>query len=143
MFALFLPLQPSICSGLGIGFGFNYSVIKYRHISPKESSRKRENSILQTKWTTVVLLWVTSEEKELMYLLLLLCYDSVEYWFRCMDLDGDGVLSMYEMEYFYVEQLERMEALGIETLPFEDCLCQVRMEVVDIETLPFEDCLCQ
>ena len=71
-----------------------------------------------------------------MYLLLFLCYDSVEYWFRCMDLDGDGVLSMYEMEYFYVEQLERMEALGIETLPFEDCLCQVRMEVVDIETLP-------
>ena len=51
---------------------------------------------------------------------------SVEYWFRCMDLDGDGVLSMYELEYFYVEQLERMEALGIETLPFEDCLCQVR-----------------
>ena len=42
-----------------------------------------------------------------------------------MDLDGDGVLSMYELEYFYVEQLERMEALGIETLPFEDCLCQV------------------
>ena len=60
-------------------------------------------------------------------------YDcSVEYWFRCMDLDGDGILSMYELEYFYVEQLERMEALGIETLPFEDCLCQVRVSSCSI-----------
>ena len=50
---------------------------------------------------------------------------SIEYWFRCMDLDGDGIISMYEMEYFYDEQLDKMEALGIEKLPFEDCLCQV------------------
>ena len=50
---------------------------------------------------------------------------SIEYWFRCMDLDGDGVISMYEMEYFYEEQMQKMEALGIEKLPFEDCLCQV------------------
>lgn len=42
-----------------------------------------------------------------------------------MDLDGDGVLSMYELEYFYKEQVEKMEQLGIETLPFEDTLCQV------------------
>lgn len=42
-----------------------------------------------------------------------------------MDLDGDGYLSMYELEYFYEEQLHRMEAIGMETLPFEDCLCQV------------------
>ena len=26
-------------------------------------------------------------------------YCSIEYWFRCMDLDGDGMISMYEMEY--------------------------------------------
>lgn len=50
---------------------------------------------------------------------------AIEYWFRCMDVDGDGVLSMYELEYFYEEQQHRMESLGIETLPFEDCLCQV------------------
>lgn len=42
-----------------------------------------------------------------------------------MDLDGDGFLSMYELEYFYEEQLHRMEAIGMETLPFEDCLCQM------------------
>ncbi|XP_025270780.1 uncharacterized protein LOC105251161 isoform X4 [Camponotus floridanus] len=50
---------------------------------------------------------------------------ATEYWFRCMDLDGDGYLSMYELEYFYEEQLRRMEAIGLETLPFEDCLCQM------------------
>ncbi|ESO88694.1 hypothetical protein LOTGIDRAFT_125808 [Lottia gigantea] len=50
---------------------------------------------------------------------------SIEYWFRCMDLDGDGIISMYEMEFFYEEQVQKMEALGIEKLPFEDCLCQM------------------
>ncbi|KAE8604920.1 hypothetical protein XENTR_v10014891 [Xenopus tropicalis] len=50
---------------------------------------------------------------------------SIEYWFRCMDLDGDGVLSMYELEYFYEEQCEKMEAMGIEPLPFQDLLCQL------------------
>lgn len=50
---------------------------------------------------------------------------AIEYWFRCMDLDGDGYLSMFELEYFYEEQLHRMEAIGLETLPFEDCLCQM------------------
>lgn len=50
---------------------------------------------------------------------------SVEYWFRCMDVDGDGIISMYEMEYFYEEQIKKMEMLDIETLPFQDCLCQM------------------
>ncbi|THD24380.1 Serine/threonine-protein phosphatase 2A regulatory subunit B'' subunit alpha [Fasciola hepatica] len=49
---------------------------------------------------------------------------SIEYWFRCMDLDGDGLLSMYELEYFYSEQVARMEEMGIEPISFEDCLCQ-------------------
>uniref|UniRef100_A0A6Q2ZH97 EF-hand domain-containing protein n=1 Tax=Esox lucius TaxID=8010 RepID=A0A6Q2ZH97_ESOLU len=50
---------------------------------------------------------------------------SIEYWFRCMDLDGDGVLSMYELEYFYEEQCVKLETMAIEPLPFEDCLCQM------------------
>ena len=49
-----------------------------------------------------------------------------------MDLDGDGYLSMYELEYFYEEQLQRMEQLGIETLPFEDCLCQVKWNLLEV-----------
>ncbi|KAM7407078.1 hypothetical protein PAMA_003010 [Pampus argenteus] len=50
---------------------------------------------------------------------------SLEYWFRCMDLDGDGVLSMYELEFFYEEQCQKLETMAIEPLPFEDCLCQM------------------
>lgn len=42
-----------------------------------------------------------------------------------MDLDGDGVLSMYELEYFYEEQCQKLETMAIEPLPFEDCLCQM------------------
>ncbi|XP_069566753.1 serine/threonine-protein phosphatase 2A regulatory subunit B'' subunit alpha isoform X1 [Brachyistius frenatus] len=52
-------------------------------------------------------------------------HTSIEYWFRCMDVDGDGVLSMFELEYFYEEQCERMERMGIEPLPFQDLLCQM------------------
>lgn len=58
---------------------------------------------------------------------------SIEYWFRCMDLDGDGCISMYEMEYFYEEQVQKLEQLDIEPLPFEDCVCQI-FDVVNPET---------
>ncbi len=51
---------------------------------------------------------------------------SIEYWFRILDLDGDGVLSMYELEYFYNEQIEQMRERNIEYMPFTDLLCQVR-----------------
>ncbi|CAF1082393.1 unnamed protein product [Rotaria sordida] len=50
---------------------------------------------------------------------------SIEYWFRCMDIDGDGILSMYELDYFYQEQIHKMEIYGIEYMPFEDCICQM------------------
>ncbi|XP_066922120.1 serine/threonine-protein phosphatase 2A regulatory subunit B'' subunit beta-like [Clytia hemisphaerica] len=49
----------------------------------------------------------------------------MEYWFRCMDMDGDGVISMYELQYFYEDQLQKMIELGMETLSFQDCLCQM------------------
>lgn len=42
-----------------------------------------------------------------------------------MDVDGDGVLSMYELQYFYQEQCQKLETMAIEPLPFEDCLCQM------------------
>lgn len=50
---------------------------------------------------------------------------SVEYWFRLMDIDGDGYISMYEMEYFYYEQTKRLELMNIEALPFLDSACQI------------------
>uniref|UniRef100_A0A3B4AQ64 EF-hand domain-containing protein n=1 Tax=Periophthalmus magnuspinnatus TaxID=409849 RepID=A0A3B4AQ64_9GOBI len=51
-----------------------------------------------------------------------------------MDVDGDGVLSMFELEYFYEEQCERMERMGIEPLPFQDLLCQM-LDLVKPENL--------
>ncbi|KAI6648954.1 Serine/threonine-protein phosphatase 2A regulatory subunit B'' subunit alpha isoform X3 [Oopsacas minuta] len=50
---------------------------------------------------------------------------SIEYWFRCMDIDGDGVISLYEMEYFYVDQKNRLEELGAEMPAFVDLACQM------------------
>uniref|UniRef100_A0A8C9HCK9 EF-hand domain-containing protein n=2 Tax=Piliocolobus tephrosceles TaxID=591936 RepID=A0A8C9HCK9_9PRIM len=42
-----------------------------------------------------------------------------------MDLDGDGALSMFELEYFYEEQCRRLDSMAVEALPFQDCLCQM------------------
>jgi len=50
---------------------------------------------------------------------------AIEYWFRLMDLDGDGFISMYELEYFYYEQMKRLELMNIEALPFLDTACQI------------------
>lgn len=50
---------------------------------------------------------------------------SIEYWFRCMDLDGDGVLSLFEMVYFYEEVLQRLQELNIDCLSVENTVCQI------------------
>jgi len=50
---------------------------------------------------------------------------SLDYWFRCIDLDSDGYITAYEVEHFYQEQAERMETLCIEHIPFGDVFCQL------------------
>ncbi|XP_076011275.1 serine/threonine-protein phosphatase 2A regulatory subunit B'' subunit beta isoform X2 [Genypterus blacodes] len=50
---------------------------------------------------------------------------SVEYWFRCMDLDGDGVLSMYELEFLYEGQCHMLKNSNFEPRPFEDLICEL------------------
>ena len=50
---------------------------------------------------------------------------SIEHWFHCLDIDGNGCLSLYEMEQFYSEMVDKMKSLGIEGLPLADCMCQV------------------
>ncbi|KAG9292398.1 hypothetical protein G9A89_015268 [Geosiphon pyriformis] len=50
---------------------------------------------------------------------------AIEYWFRCLDLDGDGVLSAYELDYFFEEQACRMKILRMDLIRFEDCICQM------------------
>eukprot|EP00698_Gefionella_okellyi_P022901 TRINITY_DN7683_c0_g1_i1.p1 TRINITY_DN7683_c0_g1~~TRINITY_DN7683_c0_g1_i1.p1 ORF type:complete len:594 (-),score=101.87 TRINITY_DN7683_c0_g1_i1:55-1803(-) len=50
---------------------------------------------------------------------------ALEYWFRCIDMDADGVISGWEMEYFYLEQLQRMECMQMEAVSFMDITCQM------------------
>ncbi|KAI8581063.1 hypothetical protein K450DRAFT_299035 [Umbelopsis ramanniana AG] len=53
---------------------------------------------------------------------------STEYWFRCMDLDGDGIISSYELSYFWEEQEKRQTLYGVcesEIICFEDVICQI------------------
>ncbi|KAK0403661.1 hypothetical protein QR680_017054 [Steinernema hermaphroditum] len=50
---------------------------------------------------------------------------SIEYWFRCLDLDGDGVISLYEMQYFYDDLESKMLHAGYETMSFDDVVCNL------------------
>ncbi|KAJ2690035.1 Serine/threonine-protein phosphatase 2A regulatory subunit B'' subunit alpha [Coemansia spiralis] len=51
---------------------------------------------------------------------------AIEYWFRCLDLDGDGVLTVYELEYFYDEQYSRMEEeMSGDVIMLDDLMCQL------------------
>lgn len=50
---------------------------------------------------------------------------SLEYWFRCVDIDSDGIISAYEMEYFFKEQLERMTLVQQEVISFDDIFSQI------------------
>lgn len=50
---------------------------------------------------------------------------SIGYWFRCVDLDGDGVIRAHEVAEYYKEQLRRLESLGQQAILVEDVLCQM------------------
>ncbi|KAL5208264.1 hypothetical protein ABZP36_032699 [Zizania latifolia] len=50
---------------------------------------------------------------------------SQEFWFRCVDLDGNGILTHNELQFFFKEQLHRMECMAQEPVLYEDILCQL------------------
>lgn len=50
---------------------------------------------------------------------------SIKYWFKIMDLDMDGIIRLWEMKYFYDEQIDRIVNLGYESVKFEDIVCQM------------------
>lgn len=50
---------------------------------------------------------------------------AIRFWFNVIDLDGDGVIRPWEMRHFYAEQMQRMEDLNCEVVPFEDVCCQM------------------
>jgi len=49
----------------------------------------------------------------------------MEYWFRVLDIDGDGVLSLFELVYFYEEVLQRLQELNVDCLSVENTVCQI------------------
>ncbi|CAN1279304.1 Serine/threonine protein phosphatase 2A regulatory subunit B''alpha [Linum perenne] len=57
----------------------------------------------------------------------------IEFWFNCIDLDGNGILTSNEMQFFYEEQLHRMECMAQEPVLFEDILCQI-IDMIGPET---------
>lgn len=51
---------------------------------------------------------------------------SIEYWFRCLDIDGDGQISLYELAIFYEDQYEKMTKSRIsEVWKWEDFVCSL------------------
>ncbi|KAI8914507.1 hypothetical protein EDD86DRAFT_273568, partial [Gorgonomyces haynaldii] len=51
---------------------------------------------------------------------------AIEYWFRCVDLDGDGCISIYEMQHFFEEQHQRMVTFRIsDAWKFQDFVCSI------------------
>jgi serine/threonine-protein phosphatase 2A regulatory subunit B'' len=51
---------------------------------------------------------------------------AIEYWFRCLDLDGDGLISLHELNYFWEEQYERMvENRSNDPWKFNDFVCSL------------------
>jgi serine/threonine-protein phosphatase 2A regulatory subunit B'' len=55
---------------------------------------------------------------------------ALEYWFKCVDLDGDGKLSREEMNYFFRIQLHRVVSHQQEAVQFNDVLCQM-IDLID------------
>ncbi|KAL0797326.1 hypothetical protein Bca101_052500 [Brassica carinata] len=62
---------------------------------------------------------------------------SLEYWFKCIDLDGNGVITPNEIQFFFEEQLHRMESITQEPVHFNDILCQI----IDMIKPEMENCI--
>lgn len=50
---------------------------------------------------------------------------ALSYWFRLLDLDGDGHISAHEMSFFYEEQAARQQILGQDPVRFADVMRQL------------------
>jgi Ca2+-binding EF-hand superfamily protein len=51
---------------------------------------------------------------------------SIEYWFRCLDKDDDGVISLHELQWFWEEQFDRMTISRMsEPWKFDDFVCNL------------------
>lgn len=51
---------------------------------------------------------------------------SIQYWFKIMDLDGNAIVTGYELEYFYQEQSQRLAYMDSSLdFNFENIICQM------------------
>jgi len=50
---------------------------------------------------------------------------ALEYWFNVIDLDCDGLLTTFEIEWFFEEQKQRIQSLSQELITFPDIMCQL------------------
>jgi serine/threonine-protein phosphatase 2A regulatory subunit B'' len=50
---------------------------------------------------------------------------ALDYWFNCVDLDGDGLIAPFELESFFKEQQGKIQALSQEQISFPDICCQL------------------
>ena len=51
---------------------------------------------------------------------------SIEYWFKIMDLDGNGIITGYELQYLYEEQRQKLINMKINMdFSFENIICQM------------------
>ncbi|KAJ1369033.1 hypothetical protein KIN20_030412 [Parelaphostrongylus tenuis] len=63
---------------------------------------------------------------------------SLEYWFRVLDEDGDGVISMYEMERFHQAVVAKLTEEGIESISFKDVVCQMLDMICPLNNTSFQ-----
>ena len=59
--------------------------------------------------------------------------------FKCIDLDANGIITRNEMQFFYEEQLHRMECMAQEAVLFEDILCQM-IDMIGPEVQQYISC---
>lgn len=50
---------------------------------------------------------------------------SIEYWFRILDQDGDGIVTLYDMEKFHEQIQKKLAERNIDSMAFKDVACQV------------------
>jgi len=50
---------------------------------------------------------------------------SISFWFQCIDFDEDGIISPFELEFFYAEQRQKMKTYQTDQITFEDFYCQI------------------
>lgn len=50
---------------------------------------------------------------------------SLRYWFRLLDIDHDHVLSLFELDWWFSDQIDKIQNLSSDTIRWNDIVCQV------------------